>query len=65
VTHVPFTEGEIKFSAMSASKTEAELLSCEEGEALFVIERTTRNKQEAITSVRLIFCRGYRIETTI
>jgi len=65
VTHVPFTEGEIKFSAMSASRIEAELLSCEEGEALFVIDRTTRNKQEAITSVRLVFSPGYQIETVL
>lgn len=65
VTHVPFTEGEIMFSAMSAGKTEAGLLSCKEGEALFVIDRTTRNKQEAITSVRLIFAPGYQIETVL
>ncbi|KCZ90269.1 GntR family transcriptional regulator [Hyphomonas jannaschiana] len=65
VTHVPFTEGNIVFSAISAGKTEAELLSCKEGDALFVIDRTTRDKQETITSVRLTFFPGYRIETTI
>jgi GntR family histidine utilization transcriptional repressor len=65
VTHIPFTEGEIVFSAISAEKAEAGLLSCQEGEALFVIDRTTRDKQEAITSVRLIFLPGYLIETTI
>tara|TARA_R110000868_G_scaffold56298_1_gene174308 strand:- start:183 stop:536 length:354 start_codon:yes stop_codon:yes gene_type:complete len=65
VTHVPFTAGDIAFSAISAGAFEAGLLGCELGAALFVIDRTTRNNERTITTVRLIFAPGYRIDTVI
>ena len=65
VTHVPFTAGDIAFSAISAGAFEAALLGCELGAASFVIDRTTRNNERTITTVRLIFAPGYRIDTEI
>ena len=55
----------IAFSAISAGAFEAALLGCELGAASFVIDRTTRNNERTITTVRLIFAPGYRIDTEI
>lgn len=65
VTHAPFTHGDIAFSAAGATEREAEILGIRPAEALFVIERLTWNDQTAITSVRLTFAPGYRMQTVI
>lgn len=65
VANVPFTAGDIAFSAITASIAESKFLSCAPGQALFAIDRTTRNKERVITSVRLTFAPGYRINTVI
>ncbi|WP_340693750.1 GntR family transcriptional regulator [Hyphomonas sp.] len=63
--NVPYSAGDIAFSAMSADKPVAALLECKTGEGLFVIDRSTRRDTQAITSVRLIFSPGYRMSTTL
>lgn len=65
VENIPFTAGDITFSALSASDFEAEILSCNKGEGLFVIDRSTWKTERAITSVRLVFAPGYRMHTEI
>jgi GntR family histidine utilization transcriptional repressor len=65
VANIPFEGGDFSFSAMTAGKREAEILACKEGEGLFVIERSTWNKNHVITSVRLTFAPGYRMHTQI
>lgn len=65
VSNIPFEGGDIGFTAITAGKGEAELLSCREGEGLFVIDRSTWNEKETITAVRLTFAPGYRMHTEI
>ncbi|MEM5502701.1 GntR family transcriptional regulator [Ahrensia kielensis] len=65
VENIPFTSGDIAFSALCAGAFEAEMLSCKTGEGLFVIDRSTWKAEGAITSVRLVFAPGYRIHTEI
>jgi len=65
VENIHFTAGDITFSALSAGSLEAEILSCEHGEGLFVIDRSTWKDDRAITSVRLIFAPGYQMHTDI
>lgn len=65
VTNIPFEGGDFTFSAMTAGQREAEILACSEGEGLFVIERSTWNQSQVITSVRLTFAPGYRMHTEI
>ena len=65
VVNVPFEGGDIAFSAMIAGERDAEILSCEQGEGLFVIDRSTWTKDETITMVRLTFAPGYRMHTEL
>jgi len=65
VNNAPFTNGDISFSAAEATEPEAEILETQEGAALFVIERTTWNGSQPITSVRLAYAPGFRMSTTI
>ena len=65
VENIPFSSGDITFSALSATKLEADVLACAEGQGLFVIDRSTWRGDEAITSVRLIFATGYQMHTNI
>ncbi|MCE6962033.1 GntR family transcriptional regulator [Cereibacter sphaeroides] len=65
VGHVPWTTGDIAFSAVNATAEEAAILGCERGAALFVTERTTRAEGRPVTSVRLAHAPGYRLQTVI
>ena len=65
VANAPFTRGDIAFTASGATRTEAELLTCAPGKALFVIERLTWHDQTAITAARLVFAPGYRMRTVL
>ena len=65
VKNIPFSGGDITFSALSADKRIADMLQCKIGEALFAIDRTTRRAAQAITSVRLIFAPRYQMNTTL
>lgn len=65
VVHAPFTHGDIAFTAARATETEADHLATKPDEALFVIERLTFDTEIAITSVRLVFAPGYRMNTVL
>lgn len=65
VVNASFTEGDIAFSAIQADAIVAKAMNVDRNEALFVIERSTRNNGQSVTSVRLTFAPGYRMHTTI
>lgn len=65
IQNAPYTQGDIAFSALNADKPLAELLEASEGAAVFVVDRITWNKEEAVTSVRLSYAPGYRMNTKI
>ncbi len=65
VTNIPFEAGDIAFGAVSANPRDAAILKCRQGEALFVIDRTTRSRGRMITTVRLVFSPGYRMRTEL
>ena len=68
--NTPFTHGDISFGATNANSDEAKTLNIKAGAALFMIERTTRDrkvsngntkiKDTALTNVRLLFRPGYQ-----
>jgi GntR family histidine utilization transcriptional repressor len=60
---VPYATGEIVFSAVSASAEDAAALRCEEGAALFSVERVTRTDAGPVTCVELRHAPGYRLRT--
>lgn len=60
---VPYSDVEISFGAVGADGTQAGLLGCAEGVALFQAERATWWQGQAITYVRLAFRPGYRMTT--
>lgn len=61
VAEVPFSDVEIGFSATSADEALARYLGCSVGDALFLTERSTWWESHAVTFVRLVFQRGYRM----
>ncbi len=63
IAEVPFSDVEISFSAVSADADLAGHLGCATGDALFLAERSTWFEGRAITHVRLVFQRGYRMTT--
>lgn len=65
VQQAPFTSGEFGLSAASATATEATLLDLDEGAPLLIIDRITFNQEQAITSVRLSYPPGYRVQTKL
>lgn len=60
---VPFSDAEISFSAISADGALADALGCRLGDPLFLTERSTWWRGDAITYVRLVFQSGYRVTT--
>jgi len=65
VQNTAFTGGDIAFGAVTADTATAESLSCAPGAALFTIDRTTRSGEALITSVRLSYAPGYRMQAMI
>ncbi len=63
ITEVPYSNAEISFSALAADAEVARHLGCAQGDALFLAERSTWFDDRAITYVRLVFQRGYRMTT--
>lgn len=61
VRRVPFSTAEISFSAVAADAATARALECDEGEALFRLERQTWIDERPITYVRLTFRPGHRV----
>lgn len=65
VMNMPYTTGDIAFSAEPATADEAQALGLAEGAALFITERTTWTADAPITSVRLSHAPGYRLHTSV
>lgn len=65
VAQVPFTTGDIAFSAEAASREEAAALDIAPGAAVFVTERCTWSPDAPITWVRLVHAPGYRLSTVL
>ena len=65
VRNLPFSSGDIALSAANANAREAALLETAEGQALFVVERTTWQGECPITSVRMLHAPGFRMRMTL
>ena len=65
VRNLPFSSGDIVLSAANANAREAALLETSEGQALFVVERTTWQGECPITSVRMLHAPGFRMRMTL
>lgn len=65
VANIPYSSGDITFSAAGASAEEARVFGVAEGTALFIVERTTWTAEAAITSVRLAHAPGYRLHAMV
>lgn len=65
VREVPFTDGELTFSATNASSELANYLNTAEGTALFTVERTTWLEKLSVTFARLHFARDYKMTTRL
>lgn len=65
VREVPFSEAELTFSATTATQDVADHLDQPEGDAVFVIERTTWLNGDNITHARLYFPRGYKMRSVL
>jgi GntR family histidine utilization transcriptional repressor len=65
VREVPFTDGELVFSATNASNEIANYLNTSDGAAIFTIERTTWLDELSVTYARLYFARDYKMTTRL
>ena len=65
VSNVPLLAGEIAFSAAAAGAAEAAALQVSPGAALFVVERLTFGEAGPITSVRLSYPPGFRMQARL
>lgn len=65
VRHVPYSSGEVCFSALHAGKRQAGILGVAQGAALFAVDRTTWLEDEYITHMQLYYSPGYQMRTRI
>lgn len=65
MAHAPYTKGDIGFSAVQATRSEAEILSVAPHSALFAIDRLTWDHAASVTCVRLLFAPGYTLRTVL
>ena len=63
VATIPFSDAEISFSATGADQTLADNLGCAVGDPLMQLERSTWLEGRAVTYVRRVHQRGYRMTT--
>lgn len=63
VREIPFTDGELVFSATDASNEVANFLNTSDGAAVFMAERMTWLDQMSVTYARLYFSRDYKLTT--
>ena len=59
--HVPYTSGDIAFSATTAAADIAMHLDCPENSALLTIDRLTWDQGHAVTKARLLFAPGHQL----
>jgi len=65
IEHALFSRGDIQFSAANVTAEEAKILQCGAEQAIFVIDRTTWNKDQSVTSVRLAYAPGFHMRSQI
>ncbi len=65
VTTAPYTHGDISFTAQPATGAQTAWLNTPQNTPVFVIERTTWDREDPITTVKLTYAPGYRIHTII
>lgn len=65
VQTVPFSRGDVAFSAINASSKVAAALKSNTGNALFVLDRTTWMNDEFITTLKLYYKDGYRMHSEL
>lgn len=65
VREVPFTEGELVFSATNATQEIADFLNTSEGSAMFTMERSTWLDSASVTYARFYYTRDYKLTTRI
>lgn len=65
VMNKPFSRCDVRFHAVSADARLAEILSCADRDALFVMERTTWLDAQPITTVSATAAPGYQLLTQI
>lgn len=63
IAAVPYSTAEISFQAAQADPALAAYLDCQQGDALFQVERSTWWEGRAVTFVRMTHHRGYRMTT--
>jgi GntR family histidine utilization transcriptional repressor len=61
VKTVPFSSGDVVFSAENADKTVAGALQSDVGNAIFVVDRTTWMGENFITTMKLYYKDGYQL----
>ncbi len=65
VRTVPFSSGEVRFSAIGADKAVASALDTKVGQALFVIDRTTWLGDAFITMMKLYYREGHVLHSRL
>ncbi|WGI23080.1 GntR family transcriptional regulator [Amylibacter sp. IMCC11727] len=65
VQEVPFTDGNLEFSATNATEDIAAFLGAPVNAALFTVERTTWLADVSVTFARLYFARDYKMTTRL
>jgi len=65
LNHVPYTQGEIAFFAVSALKDDAGALMCPAKSALFAMDRLTWDEGRSVTKVRLVFNQGHQLRAIL
>ena len=63
--NVPYTRGEISFSAKPASAENANYLNCPESSALLAVNRLTWDHDQSVTAVQVLFAPGHQMRTRI
>ena len=65
VRTVPFSAGDVMFSAINADKHVASAIEADEGAAVFLIDRTTWLGDEFITTMKLYYKVGFQLHSQI
>ena len=65
VRTVPFSRGDVAFTATAADERLAAMLDAQTGDPLFTMERTTWLEEQSVTTVRLCYAAGYRLQIAI
>ncbi|MEP4193033.1 MAG: UTRA domain-containing protein, partial [Sneathiella sp.] len=65
VQEVPYSDGDISFSACAADEKIADFLEIKTGSPLFLIERTTRMHDIPITTLKMYYPEGFRMSSRL